>query len=276
MRLLQIDAFTDVPFAGNPAAVCLLDGAAAPEWMQDVAREMNLSETAFVHRRGEIFSLRWFTPAVEVDLCGHATLATAHALWEEGLLDPRDSALFDTLSGRLSAVRRGDGIEMDFPAEQAETCEPPGGLLEALGGLTPVAVARNRFDILIEVADEPTVRSLTPDFARLASVPVRGVMVTAGAGPDLVSSGVDFVSRFFAPAVGVDEDPVTGSAHCCLGPWWARRFGTDDLVARQVSARGGTVGVRVRGDRVLLAGRAVTVVRGELIDESGGSEPKER
>lgn len=265
MRVLQVDAFTDEPFAGNPAAVCLLEGPAEPEWMQNVAREMNLSETAFLYSRQNAFSLRWFTPAVEVELCGHATLASAHALWEEGVLDPVESALFDTLSGRLAAVRRGDGIEMDFPAEYAQACEPPPGLLASLGGVTPVAVARNRFDILIEVADEATVRALRPDFQRLGSVPVRGVMVTARAGNELVASGVDFVSRFFAPAVGVDEDPVTGSAHCCLGPWWAGRLGTDDLLGRQVSDRGGTVGVRVREDRVLLAGRAVTVLRGELL-----------
>ena len=265
MRVLQVDAFTDEPFAGNPAAVCLLNGPAEPEWMQSVAREMNLSETAFLYSRQNAFSLRWFTPAVEVELCGHATLASAHALWEEGVLDPMESALFDTLSGRLAATRRGDGIEMDFPAEYAQTCEPPPGLLDSLGGVTPVAVARNRFDILIEVADEATVRALRPDFQRLSSVAVRGVMVTARAGNELVASGVDFVSRFFAPAVGVDEDPVTGSAHCCLGPWWAGRLGTDDLLGRQVSDRGGTVGVRVRSDRVLLAGRAVTVLKGELL-----------
>jgi predicted PhzF superfamily epimerase YddE/YHI9 len=236
--------------------------------MQKVAREMNLSETAFVPAQleGHARPLRWFTPEVEVELCGHATLATAHALWEEGLADPVEPLLFDTLGGRLAATRRGDGIEMDFPAEPAEPCEPPPGLLEALGGLAPVTVARNRFDVLVEVEDEATVRGLRPDFHRLSSVPIRGVMVTAAAGPDLVARGVDFVSRFFAPAVGVDEDPVTGSAHCCLGPWWARRLDTDDLVARQLSERGGTLGVRVRDDRVLLSGRAVTVLKGQLLD----------
>ena len=268
MRLLQVDSFADEPFSGNPAAVCLLLGRAEPEWMQKVAREMNLSETAFVatepteHAR----SLRWFTPRVEVELCGHATLAAAHALWEEGCADPDDPLLFDTLSGRLVANRRGDGIEMDFPAEPAEPCEPPPGVLEALGAVTPVAVARNRFDVLVEVEDEATVRGLQPDFGRLSMAPVRGVMVTSVAGPDLVARGVDFVSRFFAPAVGVDEDPVTGSAHCCLGPWWARRLGTDGLLARQISERGGTVGIRVRGNRVLLSGRAITVLRGDLLE----------
>lgn len=267
MRLLQIDSFADEPFSGNPAAVCLLSGRADAEWMQKVAREMNLSETAFVSSEatGHAWSLRWFTPRVEVDLCGHATLAAAHALWEEGRADPAEPLLFDTLSGRLAATRRGDGIEMDFPAETAQPGEPPPGLLEALGVSAPVAVARNRFDVLVEVADESAVRGVRPDFGLLAAVPVRGVMVTAVAGPDLVARGVDFVSRFFAPAVGVDEDPVTGSAHCCLGPWWARRLGTDDLLARQLSERGGTVGVRVRGDRVLLSGRAVTVLKGELL-----------
>ena len=264
MRILQIDSFTDRPFRGNPAAVCLLDGPAEPEWMQSVAREMNLSETAFLRAKQDAFALRWFTPAVEVELCGHATLASAHALWEEGVLDPRDPALFDTLSGRLAATRRRDGIEMDFPAEGAEPCETPPGLLEALGGVSPVVVARNRFDFLVEVAEEATVRALRPDFQRLGSLPVRGVMVTSAADV-LVSSGVDFVSRFFAPAVGVNEDPVTGSAHCCLGPWWAERLGTGDLVGRQLSERGGTVGVGVRGGRVLLTGKAVTVMRGELV-----------
>ncbi len=264
MKLLQIDSFTDRPFHGNPAAVCLLDAPADPGWMQEVAREMNLSETAFLHPKPNAFGLRWFTPAVEVDLCGHATLAAAHALWEEGILDPGDPILFDTLSGRLAATRRGDAIEMDFPAESAQTCEPPPGLLEALGRVSPVAVARNRFDILVEVADEATVGSLRPDFQRLGSLPVRGIMVTAAAD-SLVSSGVDFVSRFFAPAVGVNEDPVTGSAHCCLGPWWTDRLGISDLVGRQLSERGGTVGVGVRGDRVLLAGKAITVLRGELV-----------
>jgi len=265
MRLLQIDAFTDEPFAGNPAAVCLLDAPAEQEWMQKVAREMNLSETAFLYRKPDAFGLRWFTPAAEVELCGHATLASAHALWEEEVLDPGESALFDTLSGRLTATRHGDGIEMDFPAENPEPCEPLPGLLDSLGSVAPVALARSRFDILVEIADEAAVRALRPDYERLSAFPVRGVMVTARAGPDLAASGVDFVSRFFAPALGVNEDPVTGSAHCCLGPWWADRLGTDDLVGRQVSDRGGTVGVRVRSDRVLLAGRAVTVFKGELV-----------
>jgi PhzF family phenazine biosynthesis protein len=262
--MYQVDSFTDEPFRGNPAAVCMLEESADPGWMQKVAREMNLSETAFLHPAGDAYGLRWFTPAVEVELCGHATLAAAHVLWEEGHLDPRDAALFDTVSGRLAATRRGDRIEMDFPAERAEPCEPPPGLLEALGGASPVAVARNRFDILIEVADEDTVRSLSPDFQRIGTLPVRGVMVTASADA-LVSNGIDFVSRFFAPAVGVNEDPVTGSAHCCLGPWWSDRLGVADLVGRQLSERGGIVGVGVRGDRVLLAGAAVTVLRGELL-----------
>jgi PhzF family phenazine biosynthesis protein len=260
----QVDAFTSVAFSGNPAAVVLLDGPADEDWMQRVAQEMNLSETAFVQADGDVFRLRWFTPAVEVELCGHATLATAHVLWEEGILAPRDAALFDTQSGRLAASHRGDGIELDFPAEAPHPGEPPPGLLQALGDPHPVAVARNRFDILVEVADEDVVRALRPDFARLRAVPVRGVMVTAPAGPDLMAGGVDFVSRFFAPAVGVNEDPVTGSAHCCLGPWWAQRLDTSDLVGRQLSERGGTVGVRVRSDRVLLAGNAVTILSGEL------------
>jgi PhzF family phenazine biosynthesis protein len=264
MRVIQVDAFTDEPFAGNPAGVCLLDGPVPKWWMQAVAREMNLSETAFLTAAREAYGLRWFTPTAEVDLCGHATLAAAHVLWEEGRLADTEPAIFDTLSGRLTASRSGGRIEMDFPNENPKACEAPPGLLEALGISAPEAVARNRFDILLEVADEAAVRSVRPDFGRLARLHVRGVMVTARAGAPLQSDGVDFVSRFFAPAVGVDEDPVTGSAHCCLGPWWAVRLGREDLVGRQVSDRGGTVGVRVQGDRVILHGNAVTVFQADL------------
>lgn len=264
-RVWQVDAFTADPFGGNPAAVVLPDHGIDQRWLQRVAGEMNLSETAFVWPDGPVFRLRWFTPLVEVELCGHATLAAAHVLWEEGILEPADAALFDTISGRLAASRLGDGIEMDFPAEPPEPCEPLPGLLAALGDPRFEAVARNRFDVLVELASEDAVRTLKPDFERLGAVPLRGTCVTAPAGPELMAEGVDFVSRFFAPAVGVNEDPVTGSAHCCLGPWWAGRLGTPDLVGRQLSERGGTVGVRVRGDRVLLAGRAVTVLKGELL-----------
>ena len=261
VTIVQVDAFTREPFGGNPAAVCVLPRAADPAWMQRVAREMNLSETAFlVGRESGEYDLRWFTPAVEVDLCGHATLASAHVLWEDGHLPPIDPAVFHTRSGRLSAVRRGDWIEMDFPAEPAEPSPAPQGLAEALGA-EPVHFGRNRFDCLVEVDSEATVRRLAPDIRGLAALPVRGVIVTARSDTE----EFDFVSRFFAPRAGVDEDPVTGSAHCCLGPYWRRRLGCDAFTAWQASARGGVVKVTVAGDRALLSGQAVTVLRGDLL-----------
>jgi PhzF family phenazine biosynthesis protein len=260
VRLFQIDAFTDAPFRGNPAAVCLLDGAEVDEkWMQSVAAEMNLSETAFVRRSGTDWSLRWFSPTIEIALCGHATLATAHALLEEGMLAAGGTARFHTQSGVLSATQSGDLIELDFPATAAEPSAPPDGLIEALG-MHPMHVARSAFDYLVELATEEDVRSLTPDFAMLRRIPVRGVIVTTrGTTP-----GFDFVSRFFAPGSGVDEDPVTGSAHCALAPYWAPRLGKQRFTAYQASQRGGVMRVTLAGDRVLLAGGAVTVFRGEL------------
>jgi PhzF family phenazine biosynthesis protein len=258
--LIQVDAFADRPFAGNPAAVCLLPGPRDSSWMQDVAREMNLSETAFLHRQEGGYALRWFTPAVEVDLCGHATLASAHVLWEQTLLRPEEEARFHTRSGLLTARRAGDRIEMDFPAQAAAPAAAPTGLDEALVA-RPRWVGRNASDYLVELESEQAVRQLKPDFGRLAALPVRGVIVTAAAA----TSGIDFVSRFFAPAVGVPEDPVTGSAHCCLAPFWAGRLGRSQLTGYQASARGGSVGMRVVGQRVVLRGRAVTVLRGELL-----------
>ena len=262
--IIQVDAFTDRPFAGNPAGVCVLDGPAGAEWMQHVAREMNLAETAFLYRRADAYHLRWFTPAIEVDLCGHATLASAHVLWTEGHLAPGDQARFQTLSGLLTADQRGDWIELDFPAEPASAAAPPAALIAALG-VEPVNVGRNRMDVIVEVATEEEVRAAQPDMSLLATVPTRGVIVTSrSASPDY-----DFVSRFFAPAAGIPEDPVTGSAHCCLGPYWAERLGKDELVGYQASARGGIVRVRLAGDRVKLRGQAVTVIRGELVGAAG-------
>jgi predicted PhzF superfamily epimerase YddE/YHI9 len=258
--LRVVDAFTNQPFAGNPAAVCLLPAPRDERWMQQVAREMNLSETAFLQRAGDAFALRWFTPAVEVKLCGHATLASAHTLWETGALKTDEPARFDTLSGRLTCRRVGDWIEMDFPAKVCAPCAPPDGLGEALG-CEVLAAGGNGMDYLVEVADEPTLRRLTPNFTALAKLPVRGVIVTCRSE----SAGYDFVSRFFAPAAGVNEDPVTGSAHCALGPYWQAKLGKSDFVAYQASARGGVVKVGVRGDRVLLGGQAVTVSRVELL-----------
>jgi predicted PhzF superfamily epimerase YddE/YHI9 len=260
LRITQVDAFTNRPFAGNPAAVCILPKPADPAWMLDVAREMNLAETAFLVRQKDGYDLRWFTPAVEVDLCGHATLASAHVLWEEGLLKPDEQARFHTRSGLLTADKDRSWIELDFPATPATATPAPPGLVEALGA-TPTFVGRSRFDYLVEVEDETVVRRLDPDLGALARVQARGVIVT---GATDEKSQYDFVSRFFAPQSGVPEDPVTGSAHCALAPYWAAKLGTTDLVAYQASTRGGELLLRVIGDRVRLAGEAVTVLRGEL------------
>jgi predicted PhzF superfamily epimerase YddE/YHI9 len=291
--LFQVDAFTAEPFAGNPAAVCLLDEEADAGWMQRVAAEMNLSETAFLrpegsgepHERGgrsppraprpddpadraagpsedAAFGLRWFTPEAEVALCGHATLASAHVLWTEGRVPAGRPIRFRTLSGELRASDRDGAIELDFPAIPPVPEDPPAGLLEALGepARTVRWVGRSRFDYLLELGSEAAVRGLAPDFGRLRQVSTRGVIATA-AGE---AGGFDYVSRFFAPAVGIDEDPVTGSAHCALGPFWAERLGRAELVGFQASRRGGVVRTRAAGDRVLLGGQAVTVLRGEL------------
>jgi predicted PhzF superfamily epimerase YddE/YHI9 len=263
--LYQVDAFTAEPFAGNPAAVCLLEDDADPGWMQRVAAEMNLSETAFLRPGAEAdrYGLRWFTPAVEVELCGHATLASAHVLFTEGLAEAGRELRFDTASGPLAARRDRDGaIWLDFPATPATPVDPPAGLVEALGGGAARWVGRGRFDYLVELADEQAVRDLAPDVRRLEGLGPRGVIVTA-AGDG--SGGHDFVSRYFAPAAGIDEDPVTGSAHCTLGPFWAERLGRSELTGFQASARGGLVQVHPRGDRVLLGGQAVTVLRGQLV-----------
>ena len=257
----QVDAFTDTPFGGNPAAVCLLAEPAPERWMRDVAREMNVSETAFLVRQDGGFGLRWFTPAVEVALCGHATLASAHVLWETGRLDPDEPARFHTQSGLLTARRLDGWIELDFPAEPPAPIKAPVELATALG-VEPRWVGRNRFDYLVEVASEEVVRGAAPDFGALGRLSSRGVIVTSRSA----APGFDFVSRFFAPAAGIDEDPVTGSAHCCLGPFWRDQLGTDRSVAYQASARGGVVKVRVDGDRVKLGGQAVTVMRSELVE----------
>ena len=228
--------------------------------MQSVAAEMNLSETAFVAPRTDGFELRWFTPVAEVDLCGHATLASAHLLWETGRLAEADTARFHTRSGLLTAVRVDDWIELDFPATPAESIEPPPGLSDLLGSV-PKFVGRSRFDLLLELTDAEELRDLNPDFVGLSSLPVRGLIVTAKSDvPEY-----DFLSRFFAPAAGINEDPVTGSAHCALAPFWAERLGKTEMTAYQCSPRGGVVKVKLAGDRVLLRGKAVTVLRGELV-----------
>jgi PhzF family phenazine biosynthesis protein len=261
IRVVQVDAFTERPFSGNPAAVIVLDEPGDSAWMQNVALEMNLSETAFLVRRMDgDFDLRWFTPKVEVDLCGHATLASAHVLWEEGHLKPGLKVRFRTRSGVLTADRRDGSIVLDFPATPEQRTEPPKGLVESLG-VRAAYVGKNVFDYLVEVDSEAAVRALTPDFGALGAVRARGIIVTSVAS----SPGFDFVSRFFAPAAGINEDPVTGSAHTTLGPFWSARLGKTSLVGYQASARGGVVEVEVAGDRVLLGGRAVTVLRGELV-----------
>jgi PhzF family phenazine biosynthesis protein len=259
MNLFQVDAFADKPFSGNPAAVCLLDRARDDEWMRLLAAEMNLSETAFLLPQDDGFSLRWFTPTTEVDLCGHATLASAHVLWETGLLAAAESARFYTRSGLLTAVNHPPFIQLNFPAlPQTPTPAPP-DLIAALG-VDPIYVGQTGEKYLIEVADEASVRQLQPDFAALRQMPGRGVAVTSvSSSPDY-----DFVSRYFAPWVGIDEDPVTGSIHCCLGPFWGARLGKTALKAYQASPRGGALQIQLDGERVRLGGTAVTLFRGSL------------
>ena len=262
-KIYQVDAFTCTLFAGNPAAVCLLDSPASEAWMRQVAMEMNLSETAFLHPEQDGYRLRWFTPKKEVRLCGHATLASAHVLWESGVLPTDSQARFHTLSGLLTAQKNGDWIEMDFPARIHERCTPPDGLLEALGATTLSVHCRDEI-YLVELEDETAVRALNPACGLLERLPVRSVIVTARSD----NPEYDFVSRYFAPAVGVNEDPVTGSAHCALAPFWAERLGKQEMRAYQASARGGALRVRLAGDRVILCGQAVTVLAGELVGEA--------
>jgi PhzF family phenazine biosynthesis protein len=260
VKIYQVDAFTNIPFTGNPAGVCVLSQATEPGWMANVAKEMNLSETAFLVPQEDGYNLRWFTPAVEVDLCGHATLASAHILWEIGALQTDQIARFYTRSGPLTARRSGSWIEMDFPVKPETQTEPPPDLEKALG-VKVNYVGKNQFDYLVEVESEAIVRELTPNISQLTTLPVRGVIVTSRSK----TSEFDFVSRFFAPAVGVPEDPVTGSAHCCLAPFWSSRLGKRVMTGYQASARGGVVKVRLEGERVILAGQAVTVLIGDLL-----------
>ena len=252
-----------MPFRGNPAAVCVLavdvGASLTDQWMANVAAEMNLAETAFLWpEEDDAWRLRWFTPTVEVDLCGHATLAAAHVLWENGHLKRSLPARFQTRSGLLTCWLRGQWIEMDFPATPAESVETPAGLAEAMGAEI-VATAKSKFDLLVELSDEAAVRSLRPDFQLLAQYPVRGIIATAPSEGDH-----DFVSRFFAPNCGINEDPVCGSAHCTLAPFWAGRLQRQEMIGYQASARGGIVRVKLQDDRVVISGQAVTVLRGEL------------
>jgi len=261
MRLVQVDAFTGKPFAGNPAAVCLLDAEREAPWMQDVAAEMNLSETAFVVRRPDGgFDLRWFTPSIEVDLCGHATLASAHVLWEDEMVAAELSIAFHTRSGVLTCHKRVDRIEMDFPNRPVEEIDAPSDVIDAIGA-KPLSTWRSIGGYLFEYESADDIRALKPDPSAMYAIPDLYVCVTAPGGTD----GFDFVSRFFAPGAGFDEDPVTGSAHCMLADFWSKRSGRTDFRAYQASARGGVVFARIEGDRVHIGGQAVTVLRGELV-----------
>ena len=260
MPFWQVDAFADRAFAGNPAAVVWLDTPRDAAWMQAVAAEMQLSETAFISSAPEGYHLRWFTPATEVDLCGHATLAAAHALWESGQLATDAQARFHTRSGLLTADREGEWIVLDFPATPPEPCPAPAGLVEGLGA-TPIWVGRSPWDVVARFEDPAVVRRLSPDFARIAQIPARGIIATAPGDRE----GIDFISRWFGPQIEVPEDPVTGSAHCALGPLWGERLGKTTLMAVQASRRGGIVRIELHGERVRLGGTAVTVLRGELL-----------
>lgn len=257
--IIQVDTFTNKPFRGNPAAICFLEEAHDKRWMQEVAMEMNLSETAFIYRKADDFQLRWFTPTTEVDLCGHATLASAHVLWQELYLPADKVARFHTRSGLLSAKKSGEWIEIDLPAELEKKSDPPPRLQEALGTSFQY-VGKNRFDYLVELESEQAVRDLAPDLRVLNTIATRGIIVTSRAQ----SEQYDFISRFFAPGAGIPEDPVTGSAHCCLGPYWRRRLNREKMTAYQASPRGGTIRLRFSENRVLLAGQAVTVLKGRL------------
>jgi len=258
--LFTVDAFTAVPFKGNPAAVCVLPQPREAAWMQAVAAEMNLSETAFVVAQGEDFHLRWFTPTQEMYLCGHATLATAHVLWEQGILPGSAEARFHTLSGLLRVSRKGDWLEMDFPVWPPQEEPAPEGLAQALGANPLLYVRHHKFGMaLLDSAD--TVKNLQPHLGLLRQLPLDGVVVTA----EGVGAGCDFVSRMFAPNLGIDEDPVTGGAHCLLTPFWAGRLGKSEMLAHQVSKRGGVLQVAPQGERVLIRGQAVTVMKAELL-----------
>ncbi|WP_254509162.1 PhzF family phenazine biosynthesis protein [Anatilimnocola floriformis] len=260
IRCWQVDAFTNRPFSGNPAAVCWLEKEDDPQWMQSVAAEMNLAETAFVRRVGGEYELRWFTPTIEVDLCGHATLASAHAMWFAGIV-PGDSAIhFQTRSGVLTCARNGDFIELDFPATPPTPISPPLGLAAALGA-EPREVLQTKFDYVAIFDSAEVVRSLRPDFRALGAYPVRGIVVSALAD----DSQFDIVARFFGPAAGIDEDPVTGSAYCGLLPYWSSILNRNEMTAYQASRRGGMIRLRQNGDRVILGGQAVVIWQGELL-----------
>ncbi len=264
LPIYQVDSFTSTAFRGNPAGVCLLTEHQSDEWMAAVAREMALSETAFLLKLDESYSLRWFTPTAEVDLCGHATLASAHILWETGILPAEQTAQFDTRSGRLTADLADGWITMNFPSTPPKEVTTPVGLIEDLFPAAKMPalryVGKSVFDYLVEIDSEETLRTMQPDFVALTQHPARGVIVTCAGNGEY-----DFLSRFFAPQVGVNEDPVTGSAHSCLTPYWAKKLGKTEMRAYQASARGGELKVKLADDRVLISGQAVTTIKGELL-----------
>jgi PhzF family phenazine biosynthesis protein len=263
MNLYIVDAFTDRPYSGNPAAVCIMHKILSDVEMQSIANEMNLSETAFIFNQGDHYSLRWFTPEVEVDLCGHATLASAHILWSEGIHEGEE-IYFETHSGTLTAKRDEEWIHLNFPLEKEHVCNVPVKLIEGLG--TEVKyVGKNRLDYLVEVASEEIVKNIKPDFSLLKQVEARGVIVTSKSEHE----EYDFVSRCFYPAAGVNEDPVTGSAHCCLGPYWQNKLNKSELTAVQLSARKGLLKLKILDNRIIISGRAVTTIRGEILTEKG-------
>jgi len=256
-----VDSFTRESFKGNPAGVCILDKAAPENWMQNIAMEMNLSETAFVYPEDNGFQLRWFTPTTEVELCGHATLATAHILFETGILKSHETARFFTRSGLLTVIFKGKFLEMNFPATPAFPCDVPELLGDVLENIPVIAIAKNDFDLLVEVDSDKKIKTLQPDFTLMKNIDARGIIVTSRAA----NSNFDFVSRFFAPRVGINEDPVTGSAHCTLGPYWGKKLKRSKMTAYQASSRGGVIQVELAGDRVLLSGEAVTVLQLNLV-----------
>ncbi|MFL0649232.1 PhzF family phenazine biosynthesis protein [Cylindrospermopsis raciborskii UAM/DH-BiRr] len=260
-KIIQVDAFTNKPFQGNPAAVCVLTNSESDKWMQQVAQEMNLSETAFLLPENDGFNLRWFTPTTEVPLCGHATLASAHVLWSEGYLSPEQTARFYTKSGLLIAKKQDDWIELDFPVNHSQIVEPLPLLNEVLG-VGYKSVSLNSLGYLVELASPQLVRQIQPDLQQMRLLPVRNVIVTSTGDLEY-----DFVSRFFAPGFGIDEDPVTGAAHCCLAPFWRHKLQKDSFLAYQASQRGGIVKVTYSGgNRVFLSGQAITIIRGELVN----------
>ncbi|WP_199425677.1 PhzF family phenazine biosynthesis protein [Thermaerobacillus caldiproteolyticus] len=259
MKIFLINAFTDQPFTGNPAAVCVLPGSKDAEWMQKVAKEINLPTTAFLEYTNGGFSLRWFTPTTEIPLCGHGTLASAYVLWEMGYIKAEHPVSFSTKSGILTATVKNGWIELDFPSAPDHEITAPDKLIKALG-VVPKYVEKNQLDYIVEVESEDIEKNLTPDIGSIAQLPIRGVIVTSRSS----SGKFDFISRFFSPAQGIVEDAVTGSAHCCLGPYWKRRLNKDEFIAYQASARGGMIKVKMSNNHVLLSGKAVTVLKGEL------------